>query len=149
MIACPGGAWTWLSLTEGEGVALTFVKEGFAAFVLNYSVGDYSESPNSAKALIAYAGIDAPPYQSGQFTGTKRHISKRGDSNLRKLGYELMDSVNKHKSLYGGDPVCEYFIKKRNEGKPYRVAMIAAFNKFLRIYHSKVSAVLNGNDKKK
>ena len=110
---------------------------------------DYSEFPNSAKALIAYAGIDAPPYQSGQFTGTKRHISKRGDSNLRKLGYELMDSVNKHKSLYGGDPVCEYFIRKRNEGKPYRVAMIAAFNKFLRIYHSKVSAVLNGNDKKK
>ena len=104
---------------------------------------------HSAKALIAYAGIDAPPYQSGQFTGTKRHISKRGSSNLRKLGYELMDSVNKHKSLYSGDPVCEYFMKKRNEGKPYRVAMIAAFNKFLRIYHSKVSEVLNDYDKTK
>ena len=101
---------------------------------------------HSAKALIAYAGIDAPPYQSGQFTGTKRHISKRGSSNLRKLGYELMDSVNKHKSLYSGDPVCEYFMKKRNEGKPYRVAMIAAFNKFLRIYHSRVSEVLNEYD---
>ena len=46
MIACPGGAWTHLSPNEGEGVALTFVKEGFAAFVLNYSVGDYSEFPN-------------------------------------------------------------------------------------------------------
>ena len=101
---------------------------------------------HSAKALIAYAGIDAPPYQSGQFTGTKRHISKRGSSNLRKLGFELMDSVNKHKSSYTGDPVCEYFMKKRNEGKPYRVAMIAAFNKFLRIYHSRVSEVLNEYD---
>ena len=101
---------------------------------------------HSAKALIAYAGIDAPPYQSGQFTGTKRHISKRGSSNLRKLGFELMDSVNKHKSSYTGDPVCEYFMKKRNEGKPYRVAMIAAFNKFLRIYHSRVSEILNEYD---
>ena len=104
---------------------------------------------HSAKALIAYAGIDAPPYQSGQFTGTKRHISKRGSSNLRKLGYELMDSINKHKTLYSGDPVCEYLIKKRDEGKPYRVAMIAAFNKFLRIYHSRVSAILNEQENKK
>ncbi|MBQ4513945.1 MAG: IS110 family transposase [Anaerolineaceae bacterium] len=101
---------------------------------------------HSAKALIAYAGIDAPPYQSGQFTGTRSHISKRGSANLRKLGYELMDSINKHKSSYIGDPVCEYFMKKRNEGKPYRVAMIATFNKFLRIYHSRISEVLNENE---
>ncbi len=46
MIACPGGAWTHLSPAEGESVALTFVKEGFACFVLSYSVGDYSEFPN-------------------------------------------------------------------------------------------------------
>ena len=98
---------------------------------------------HSAKALIAYAGIDAPPYQSGQFTGTKRHISKRGSSTLRKIGYEVMDSVNKHQSKLEDDPVCQYFLKKRSEGKPYRVAMMAAYNKFLRIYHSKVSAVLN------
>jgi transposase len=37
----------------------------------------------SAKALNAYAGNDAPPYQSGQFEGTNRHISKRGSSYLR------------------------------------------------------------------
>ena len=120
----------------GETLAPRFIAE----------VGDPRRF-HSAKALIAYAGIDAPPYQSGQFIGTKRHISKRGSANLRKLGYELMDSVNKHKSSYYGDPVCEYFTKKRNEGKPYRVAMIAAFNKFLRIYHSRVSAVLNEHDK--
>ena len=49
---------------------------------------------HSAKALIAYAGIDAPPYQSGQFIGNQRHISKKGSSTLRKIGYELLDSVN-------------------------------------------------------
>ncbi len=31
----------------------------------------------SGKSLIAFAGIDAPPYQSGQFTATNRQISKR------------------------------------------------------------------------
>lgn len=31
----------------------------------------------SGKALIAYAGIDAPPYESEQFIGSKRRISKR------------------------------------------------------------------------
>ena len=34
--------------------------------------------------------------------------------------------------------------KKRRQ--PYRMAMIAAFNKFLRIYHSRVSEVLNEYD---
>lgn len=45
---------------------------------------------HSGKALIAYAGIDAPPYQSGQFTGTRRRISKRGSATLRKTGFEIM-----------------------------------------------------------
>ena len=98
---------------------------------------------HSGKALVAYAGLDAPPYQSGQFTGTKRHISKRGSATLRKIGYELMDSMNKHQKLLGEDPVCQFFMKKREEGKPYGVSMMAAYNKFLRIYHSRVSSALN------
>lgn len=98
---------------------------------------------HSAKALIAYAGIDAPPYQSGKFTGTDRHMSKRGSKIMRKLGFEIMDAINKHQTSYAGDPVCEYFLKKRAEGKQYKVAMFAAYNKFLRIYHSCVSSVLN------
>ena len=101
---------------------------------------------HNAKALIAYAGIDAPPYQSGQFTGTKRHISKRGSKVLRKIGFELMNTLNTHQRFYQDDPVCDYFIKKRAEGKHYRVAMFAAFNKFLRIYHARVSEVLNSID---
>ena len=98
---------------------------------------------HSAKALIAYAGIDAPPFQSGKFTGTERHMSKRGSRIMRKLGYEVMDSINKHQSLYADDPVCIYFLRKRAEGKHYGTAMFAAYNKFLRIYHSRVSSILN------
>lgn len=48
-------------------------------------IGDVRRFHNG-KALIAHAGIDAPPYQSGQFIGTKRRISKRGFASLRKIG---------------------------------------------------------------
>ena len=98
-------------------------------------------SPISA---ISLGPIDSPtPYQSGKFTGTERHMSKRGSKIMRKLGFEIMDAINKHQRSYAGDPVCEYFLKKRAEGKLYKVAMFAAYNKFLRIYHSRVSSLLN------
>lgn len=40
IIVMPGGAYAFLADTEGEPVALTFMKEGCNAFVLRYSVGD-------------------------------------------------------------------------------------------------------------
>ena len=46
MITCPGGGWEFHGAAEGEAVALTFVKEGYAGFVLNYSLGEYSAFPN-------------------------------------------------------------------------------------------------------
>ena len=51
---------------------------------------------HSAKALIAWAGIDPPPYESGQFVGSKRKITKRGSSTLRKIGYEVMRVLKSH-----------------------------------------------------
>ena len=44
-------------------------------------IGDVRRLHN-AKALIAWAGIDPPPYESGQFVGSKRKITKRGSSTL-------------------------------------------------------------------
>lgn len=46
IIILPGGAFTFLSETEGEPVALTFAREGFHTFVLNYSIGEDSAFPN-------------------------------------------------------------------------------------------------------
>lgn len=45
-------------------------------------VGDISRFPN-AKALVAYAGIDATVRSSGQFEGTRNRMSKRGSPVLR------------------------------------------------------------------
>ena len=95
---------------------------------------------HSGKALIAYAGIDPPPYESGKFIGTERHISKRGSTTLRKIGYEVMKCVKSNGRSY--DPaVYDFMIKKEDEGKAKKVAKIAALNKFLRIYYARVSEV--------
>jgi transposase len=85
-------------------------------------IGDVRRFKNG-KALIAYAGIDAPPYQSGKFVGTERHISKRGSSNLRKVGFETMTCVRRLKPE--NDAVYQFIQKKIDEGKPSKVAKIA------------------------
>ena len=98
-------------------------------------IGDVRRFRNK-HALIAYAGIDAPPYQSGAFSASERKISKRGNSYLRKTGYEIMQSLIKHKPA--ADPVYDFIQKKRSEGKSGKEAMIAGLNKFLRVYYGKV-----------
>ena len=102
-------------------------------------IGDVRRFHNGS-ALVAFAGIDAPPYESGKFTGTKRNISKRGSSTLRKVGYEIMHSLKVIKPTKDS-AVYDFIIKKENEGKPKRVAKIAGFNKFLRIYYARVMEV--------
>lgn len=96
---------------------------------------------HSSKALIAYAGIDSPPHQSGQYIGLNRRISKRGSSLLRKIGYEVMQSLKCHKPAE--DTVYLYILKKENEGKAKKVAKIAGLNKFLRIYYARVMELYN------
>ena len=95
---------------------------------------------HSAKALIAWAGIDPPPYESGQFVGSKRRITKRGSSTLRKVGYEVMRVLKSHKAPED-DAVYNYILKKEHEGKDKKHAKIAGLNKFLRIYYARVMAI--------
>ena len=102
-------------------------------------IGDVRRFKNK-HSLIAYAGIDAPPYQSGTFFATERHISKLGNAYLRKVGFEVMQCLIKHSPE--GDPVYDFIQKKRSEGKACTEAMIAGLNKFLRIYYGKVKEIM-------
>lgn len=95
---------------------------------------------HSAKALAAYAGIDPPPYESGQFVGSNRRITKRGSSTLRKVGYEVMRVLKSHKEPED-HAVYRYILKKESEGKNKKLAKIAGLNKFLRIYYARVNEV--------
>ena len=95
---------------------------------------------HSKKALVAFAGIDAPPYQSGQMDVRSRSISKRGSSALRRTLFLVM-SVYLQQSPKQ-EPIYQFMAKKRAEGKPYRVYMMASANKFLRVYYAAVKAHL-------
>jgi len=92
---------------------------------------------HSGSALVAYAGLDSPPFESGSFIGTRRKISKRGSSLLRKTGYEIMKCLTTVKPTEDAT-VYLYMLKKEAEGKHKKVAKIAALNKFLRIYYARV-----------
>ena len=95
-------------------------------------IGDIRRFKN-AGSLIAYAGIDSPPYQSGKYEATNRHISKRGNKYLKKTGFEVMQSI---KSFCRVDcEVYDYIVKKETEGKCKKSAKIAGLNKFLRQYY--------------
>ena len=94
----------------------------------------------SKKALVAYAGIDAPPNDSGDVIGRHKSMSKVGASSLRRILFLVM-------SIYlqtspPDEPIYQFMDRKRTEGKPYRVYMMASANKFLRIYYATVKAYL-------
>ncbi len=44
------------------------------------------------------------------------------------------------------EPVFQFMDKKRSEGKPYKVYMMASANKFLRIYYARVKAVMDSEN---
>ena len=110
----------------GEGLTPRIIAE----------IGDIRRFHNK-HSLIAYAGIDAPPYQSGSYNATERHITKRGNKYLRKVIFEVCLSYIQHKPE--GDPVYEFIEKKRSEGKCGKEALVAGINKFLRVYYGKVT----------
>ena len=103
-------------------------------------IGDTRRFRNR-RATTAFAGLDAPPYQSGQLDISSRHISKRGSAALRKVLFQITEIyiLNKPED----EPVYQFIDKKRSEGKHYYSYRIAAANKFLRIYYAKVNQVLN------
>ena len=113
----------------GDVLAVRFIAE----------IGDIRRF-HSGSSLVAYAGIDSPPYQSGAFSATRCKISKRGSPILRKIGFDAMKVLKSVKPTQD-DAVYRYILKKETEGKPPKVAKIAGLNKFLRIYYARVSAV--------
>ena len=100
---------------------------------------------HSKSALVAYAGVDAPPYQSGTIDVHSRSITKRGSPSLRRTLFLVMSVLLQNAPP--DQPVYQFLDKKRAQGKPYKVYMMAASNKFLRIYYAKINAVMNDAEK--
>lgn len=102
-------------------------------------IGDVTRL-KSNKSLTALAGIDPPPNKSGKDDPKSRRISKRGSPALRRTLFLIMTIYLQHQPA--DEPVYQFLDKKRAEGKPYKVYMIAAAHKFLRIYYARVKEVM-------
>ena len=96
------------------------------------------------QSLVAFAGVDPVPNQSGTHNPTSRPASKRGSPALRKSLYLVMSALLRKSPA--DDPVYQFIDKKRSEGKPYYVYMTAGATKFLRVYYGRVKEYLNSLD---
>ena len=128
------------SLPEYDTVMSLFGVGAVLGSQLIAEIGDVSRFSNK-KALVGFAGIDAPPFQSGNFNPQSRSISKRGPAALRKTVFQVMAVILQNAPA--NEPVFLFMDKKRSEGKHFYVYMMAGANKFLRIYYARVMEHLN------
>lgn len=112
------------SLTTITGVGTTLA----AVFVSE--IGDVNRFDSPDK-LAAFAGIDPSVSQSGEFNGSKAHMSKRGSPYLRRAFFLAAVATNLHnpalKALYD---------RKRLQGKHHLVAISAVMRKLVNIVYS-------------
>jgi len=87
-------------------------------------------------SLVAFAGVDPMPNQSGMKECRSNKSSKRGSPYLRKTLFNIMSCLLQNAPP--DEPVFQFLDRKRAEGKPYYVYMTAGASKFLRIYFGKV-----------
>jgi len=112
----------------GEKIAATIISE----------IGEIDRF-NHPKKLVAFAGLDPSVFESGRFKGTKNHITKRGSARLRHMLYtavrcSIRDSRKKKttpETIARNKRLRASYDLKREEGKPYKVAIIACANKLL------------------
>ncbi len=112
----------------GEKISATIISE----------IGEIDRF-NHPKKLVAFAGIDPSIFESGTFKGTLNRITKRGSSRLRQALYMAVKCAirdcRKQKTTDEIIPrnkrLREFYDKKREEGKPFKVAVIACANKLL------------------
>ncbi|WP_096202010.1 IS110 family transposase [Bacillus sp. FJAT-45350] len=112
----------------GEKIAATIISE----------IGEIDRFDNPKK-LVAFAGVDPSVFESGKFTATRNRITKRGSSRLRHALYmavrcAIRDCRKKKTSdeiIPRNKKLRAFYDKKREEGKPFKVAVIACVNKLL------------------
>ena len=96
-------------------------------------VGDFSAFSKPNK-LVAFFGIDPSVNQSGEFTGTRNKMSKRGSRLLRRVIFTT--ALANIRSKRNGDktnPVIHEFYHLKCVNKPKKVALGAVMRKLVNI----------------
>ena len=106
------------------------------AHILASEIGDIKRF-KSAKQLVAYCGIDPAVRQSGNFSATKNHITKRGSPFVRKALY-IAATVVIRQSVKGTfvNPVLHTYYQHKIQTKPKKQALGAVMNTILRIVYA-------------
>ncbi|MFA4839235.1 MAG: IS110 family transposase [Candidatus Neomarinimicrobiota bacterium] len=124
--------------TFGDQISIMTSVSGIGKITTGHFLTEISSIDRfkTAKQMIAFCGTDPSIKQSGKMS-IHGKVTKRGSKSLRRTGFLMATSVPKLR-----DPVFrDYYQKKRNEGMPYRKAVIATWNKLARV----IFAMLKGN----
>jgi len=97
------------------------------AAIILAEIGDIARFDNPGK-LQAFAGLDPTTYQSGQFTGNKDVMVKRGSTYLRWALLMAARTACKYDKTFG-----EYLDRKLAQGKHYNCAMGHVAKKLIRV----------------
>ncbi len=95
-------------------------------------LGDISRF-NNASQVVAYCGIDPQIYQSGQTSGLRLKLSKKGNKKLRCLLYLAVTCMIKTSR---NTVSVDFYKKKKADGLAPRSALVASMNKLIRIIYS-------------
>ena len=100
------------------------------ASVITAEIGDINRFERPAQ-IIAYAGMDVPANQSGEFTGTRGHMSKRGPAQLR---WALLEAADKTRIW---DPYFkDYYDRLIARGKHHYIALAAVTRKLVNVIYT-------------
>jgi transposase len=91
--------------------------------------GDINQFERSGK-IIAMAGLDPAVYQSGKHEGNGR-ITKRGNRHLRRIIGMMTTSVIQYTDIFNA-----YYLNRRKEGLPYKMAVLATAHKLIRVIYA-------------
>jgi transposase len=97
-----------------------------AAHFLIEMGGDINQYECSGK-IIAMAGLDPAVHQSGKHEG-KGRITKRGNRHLRRIIWLMTTSVIQYTDTFHTE-----YRKRRKEGLPYKMAVLATAHKLIRV----------------
>lgn len=103
------------------------------ATVILSEIGDFSlfQKP---KQLAAYFGLDPSQRQSGNFSGSKNKLSKRGSANARAaLHMAAVTAVIPQKQRPPQNPVLAVYYEEKRKSKPIQVALCAIMHKLSNI----------------
>ena len=100
-----------------------------SAVTIMCEIGDFSAFKNP-KQLLAYFGLDPSVNQSGKFTATEVHMSKRGSRIARRAIFAVaLASIRTKRNGEAINPVLHEFYRKKASSKPKMVALGAVMHK--------------------